>query len=531
MENEVLKLLQGGSISFGGEGFNPIQVSIGQFYGIEINDFAVTVAKTALWIAESQMMRETEDVVHMDLDFLPLKSYAHIVWGDALQLDWAEVVPPRNNLKYIIGNPPFRGHWLQTPAQKEALRRIYVDGKGKPYKGGGKIDYVAGWYFKAAQFMAGTSIRAALVATNSITQGEQVAFFWEPLFKRFGIHIDFAHRTFRWDSEATLKAQVHVVIIGFSCAPNPKPRLLFYSDQAHQVQNITPYLLDTPTIFIKSRPRALCKVPPMVAGNKPTDGGAFFLTPSEREEVLQREPQIEPFIRPVMGSQEFIYGERRYCLWLTEATPQDIRSSPFLRERVERVRQFRLASVNKATRNDAQTPHLFQQIHHKECPYILVPSVSSDRRAYIPLGFVPAEVISTNLNLMVPGATLYHFAVLTSNVHMAWMRAVCGRLGVGYRYSKDVVYNNFVWPEVNEETRQKIARCGQRILEVRSHYPQSSLADLYDPVTMPPDLRRAHQENDRAVMEAYGLPIKTTTEAACVSFLFLEFRRYITEET
>ena len=439
--------------------------------------------------------------------------------------------PPRNNLKYIIGNPPFIGYWLQTPAQKEALRRIYVDGKGKPYKGGGKIDYVAGWYFKAAQFMAGTSIRAALVATNSITQGEQVAFFWEPLFKRFGIHIDFAHRTFRWDSEATLKAQVHVVIIGFSCAPNPKPRLLFYSDQAHQVQNITPYLLDTPTIFIKSRPRALCKVPPMVAGNKPTDGGAFFLTPSEREEVLQREPQIEPFIRPVMGSQEFIYGERRYCLWLTEATPQDIRSSPFLRERVERVRQFRLASVNKATRNDAQTPHLFQQIHHKECPYILVPSVSSDRRAYIPLGFVPAEVISTNLNLMVPGATLYHFAVLTSNVHMAWMRAVCGRLGVGYRYSKDVVYNNFVWPEVNEETRQKIARCGQRILEVRSHYPQSSLADLYDPATMPPDLRRAHQENDRAVMEAYGLPIKTTTEAACVSFLFLEFQRYITEET
>ena len=304
---------------------------------------------------------------------------------------------------------------------KEALRRIYVDGKGKPYKGGGKIDYVAGWYFKAAQFMAGTSIRAALVATNSITQGEQVAFFWEPLFKRFGIHIDFAHRTFRWDSEATLKAQVHVVIIGFSCAPNPKPRLLFYSDQAHQVQNITPYLLDTPTIFIKSRPRALCKVPPMVAGNKPTDGGAFFLTPSEREEVLQREPQIEPFIRPVMGSQEFIYGERRYCLWLTEATPQDIRSSTFLRERVESVRQFRLTSVNKATRNDAQTPHLFQQIHHKECPYILVPSVSSERRAYVPMGFVPAEVISTNLNLMVPGATLYHFAVLTSNVHMAWI--------------------------------------------------------------------------------------------------------------
>ncbi len=346
LENEALRGLYGGQIAMG-MALEPIKVSIGQFYGIEINDFAATVAKTALWIAESQMMKETEDIVHMDLDFLPLKSYTNIVEGNALRLDW-EVVVPKAELSYIMGNPPFVGYSLQSKEQKEDILSVYVDEKGKPYKTAGKIDYVAGWYFKAAQLMQGTRVRTAFVSTNSITQGEQVASVWKPLYERFGIHIDFAHRTFRWDSEASLKAQVHCVIVGYSSAENSKKKMLFDNGLEQVSTIINPYLLNAPLAFIDSRSEAICDVPQMVYGNKPTDGGFLFLTPDERVEVINKDPIAAQYIRRIYGASEYINNKERYCLWLVEASPSDIRKSNFLKARVEGVRSFRSSSPKEA---------------------------------------------------------------------------------------------------------------------------------------------------------------------------------------
>ena len=390
LENETLSLLHRGQIML--DVGDPIQVSIGQFYGIEINDFAVTVAKTALWIAESQMMKETEDVVHMSLDFLPLKSYANITEGNALQVDWASVVP-KHELNYIMGNPPFVGYSLQSKAQKDDILSVYVDEKGKPYKTAGKIDYVSGWYFKAAQLMQGTAVRTAFVSTNSITQGEQVAGVWKPLYERFGIHIDFAHRTFRWDSEASIKAHVHCVIVGFSNEPNPAPKRIYTTERYQEVENINPYLLDAPNVFIDSRTNSICNVPQMVYGNKPTDGGFLFLSPEERDELLKREPGTEKFIRQIYGATEYINNKARYCLWLVGASPAELRKSPFIMERVEQVRQFRLNSTKAATQRSADTPTLFQEIRHPDSEYIIIPRHSSETRRYIPFGFVQPQIV------------------------------------------------------------------------------------------------------------------------------------------
>ena len=522
LENEVLSLLLGGQIAFGFDELNPIKVSIGQFYGIEINDFAATVAKTALWIAESQMMKQTEDIIHMNLDFLPLKSYVNIVEGNALRIDW-ETVVPKAELSYIMGNPPFVGYSLQSEEQKKDILSIYVDEKGKPYKIAGKIDYVAGWYFKAAQMMHDTTIRTALVSTNSITQGEQVAGVWKPLYDRFGIHIDFAHRTFRWDSEASIKAHVHCVIVGFSCMENSAPRCLYSAERMLMVDNINPYLIDAPDIFVESRSSSICDIPPMVYGNKPTDGGYLFLTPEEREALLSAEPECEKWVRQIFGATEYINNKKRYCLWLVGITPTELRKSKFIMERVEGVRAFRLSSTKDATRASADTPTLFQEIRHPDSEYIIVPRHSSETRRYIPFGFISADIIVNDAVQIIPGASLYHFGVMTSNVHMAWTRTVCGRIKSDYRYSKDIVYNNFPWPTPTDAQKAKIEQTAQAILDARALYPDCSLADLYDEVAMPPELRKAHQQNDRAVMEAYGMPVKGTTEATCVAELM---RRY-----
>ena len=516
LENETISMLHKGQIML--DVGNPIQVSIGQFYGIEINDFAVTVAKTALWIAESQMMKETEDVVHMTLDFLPLKSYANIVEGNALQVDWESVVS-KHELSYIMGNPPFVGYSMQNADQKADILSIYVDEKGRPYKTAGKIDYVAGWYFKAAQFMTSTEVRTAFVSTNSITQGEQVAGVWKPLYERFGIHIDFAHRTFRWDSEASLKAHVHCVIVGFSVAKNTVSRTLYSSDRPQFPENINAYLMNAPDIFIDSRSIPLGDVPEMTNGNKPVDGGHLFLSIDEKNELLAKEPLLEKYIRRVYGADEFINNKERYCLWLLAASPADIRSSSELRRRVDSVRQFRLDSPKADTRKSADRPSLFQQVRQPSENYIVVPRVSSENRRYIPLGFMSPDIIITDLIQFIPNASLYHFGILTSNVHMAWMRAVCGRLKSDYRYSAKIVYNNFPWPTPTEAQKAKIEQTAQAILDARALYPEASLADLYDEVTMPPELRRAHQQNDRAVMHAYGFDVKTMTEATCVAEL------------
>ncbi len=496
---------------------DPIKVNIRQFYGIEINDFAVVVAKTALWISEAQMMHETEKIIHKDLEFLPLRNYANIHEANALRIDWNDVVP-KEQLDYIMGNPPFVGYSLQSKEQKDDILSVFVDEKGKPYKTAGKIDYVAGWYYKTAQLIHNTNIRAALVSTNSITQGEQVAAIWKPLKELFGIHIDFACRTFRWDSEASLKAHVHCVIIGFSNAYVPK--VIYDNDKPKVADNINAYLIDAPDVYVESRVKSLCNVPQMVYGNKPVDGGFLFLTAEERQDAINKEPQLDKYIKRIYGSVEYINNKERYCLWLVDANPSDLRNSTFIRNRIEQVRQFRLNSPKRATQLSAETSMLFQEVRQPKQEYIIVPRVSSENRRYVPMGFMTADNIVNDSVQIIPDATLYHFGILESNVHMAWMRAVCGRLKSDYRYSKDIVYNNFPWPTPTDEQRAKIEQTAQQILDARAKYPDSSLADLYDELTMPIELRRAHQQNDRAVMEAYGFPVKTMTESQCVAELF-----------
>lgn len=528
LENEMLRELYGEAIILG-DLENPIKVSIKQFYGIEINDFAVTVAKTALWIAESQMMKETEDVIHMRLDFLPLKSYVNIVEGNALRLDWESVVP-KAELNYIMGNPPFVGYSLQNKEQKADILSVYVDEKGKSYKTAGKIDYVAGWYFKAACLMVNTKIRTAFVSTNSITQGEQVAGVWKPLYERFGIHIDFAWRTFKWESEATMKAAVHVVIVGFSCETKSNERILFVSDGAVQkVDTISPYLIDAPVIFVESNKKLLCDVPEMVYGNKPTDGGHLFLDVEERNAIIDKDKIAAKYIKQIYGATEFINNKLRYCLWLVGASPSDIRSSTFLNDRVDKVRGFRMESTKQATRDSADSPTLFQEIRQPNSDYIIVPCHSSENRRYIPIGFEKPEVIVNNAVQIIPNAGLYHFGIMTSNVHNSWVRAICGRIKSDYRYSKDVVYNNFPWCNPTEAQRAKIEKTAQGILDARALYPDSSLADLYDEATMPIELRKAHRANDRAVMEAYGFWGKLNSESECVAELMKMYQKLVGE--
>lgn len=506
-----------GQVAWGEGALNPVQVSIHQFYGIEINDFAATVAKTALWIAESQMLKETEDIVAHQIDFLPLKSYANITEGNALRLNWEDVVP-KEKLNYIMGNPPFVGYSLQSKEQKEDILSIYVDEKGKPYKTAGKIDYVSGWYFKASQYMQDTPIRTAFVSTNSITQGEQVAGVWKPLYDRFGIHIDFAHRTFRWDSEASLKAHVHCVIVGFSVAPFTEKKWLFTSERVQEAENINAYLMDAPNVFIGSRNKPLCNVPLMTTGNRPADGGHLIIEDADYADFIKEEPSAKPYIKQLIGAAEFINNKKRWCLWLVGVSPAELRKMPLVMKRVAACKADRENAPDAGRRKLADCPTQFREINNPDT-FIVVPAVSSERRKYVPIGFLDKETIATNLVITIPDATLYHFGILTSNVHMAWMRAVCGRLEMRYRYSKDVVYNNFPWPTPTDEQKARIEQTAQAILDARNLYPDCSLADLYDEATMPPELRKAHQQNDKAVMQAYGFWGKLNSESACVAEL------------
>lgn len=517
-----------GQVAWGEGALNPVQVSIHQFYGIEINDFAATVAKTALWIAESQMLKETEDIVAHQIDFLPLKSYANITEANALRLDWQTVIP-KGKLNYIMGNPPFVGYSLQSKEQKEDILSIYVDEKGKPYKTAGKIDYVSGWYFKASQYMQDTPIRTAFVSTNSITQGEQVAGVWKPLYDRFGIHIDFAHRTFRWDSEASLKAHVHCVIVGFSVAPFTEKKWLFTSERVQEAENINAYLMDAPNVFIGSRNKPLCNVPLMTTGNRPADGGHLIIEDADYADFIKEEPSAKPYIKQLIGAAEFINNKKRWCLWLVGVSPAELRKMPLVMKRVAACKADRENAPDAGRRKLADCPTQFREINNPDT-FIVVPAVSSERRKYVPIGFLDKETIATNLVITIPDATLYHFGILTSNVHMAWMRAVCGRLEMRYRYSKDVVYNNFPWPTPTDEQKSRIEQTAQAILDARELYPDCSLADLYDEATMPPELRKAHQQNDKAVMQAYGFWGKLNSESACVAELMRMYQG-LTEDT
>lgn len=527
LENETIMAMTGGQMVIG-EVINPVKVSISQFYGIEINDFAVTVGKTALWIAESQMLKETEDIVHMQLEFLPLKTNAYIVEGNALQIDWESVVP-KYELNYIMGNPPFVGYSLQSKSQKEDILSIFVDETGKVYKTAGKVDYVSGWYFKASHYICGTSINVAFVSTNSITQGEQVASVWKPLYDRFGIHIDFAYKTFRWDSEASLKAHVHCVIVGFSSGVSRYKKKLYSGDRFQEVDNINPYLVNAKNVFITSRSKPISDVPILQNGGKPTEGGFLILTEEEKDTLVKEEPEAEIFIRPYMMGKDFIMRKPRYCLWMVHANPAIVNRCPLVKKRIENVREYRLESPKSATKKKADTPMLFDEVRECTSSYVAIPKVSSENRRYIPMEYLPPEIIPGDKLFMMQNASLYSFGVLTSNVHMAWVRAVCGRLKSDYSYSNTIVYNNFPWCNPTSEQKVKIEQTAQGILDARALYPDSSLADLYDEVLMPPELRRAHQLNDKAVMQAYGFPIKDFTESDCVAALMKMYQE-LTQE-
>ena len=513
LENEVIRERYHGQ-SMMGVFVNPIKVSIQQFYGIEINDFAVAVATTALWISEAQMLAETERIVQQDIDFLPLKSYANIAEGNALRIDWESVVP-KEKLNYIMGNPPFQGARVMNESQKHDVIDIF----GAKWKNVGNLDYVCCWYKKAADLMKrAPAVRAALVSTNSICQGEQVANLWKSLFEE-GIHINFAHRTFRWDSEASLKAHVHCVIVGFSYK-DIHPCTIFDNDRVIPANNINAYLADAPNVFVGCRQHPIFDVPEIGIGNKPIDGGNYLFTKEEKDEFIKVEPLSARFFKPWYGSEEFIHQKPRYCLWLGECTPAELRQMPHCLKRIDAVRNVRLASPSAGTRKLADRPTRFHVENMPKGDYIVIPEVSSERRRYIPMGIMTPDVICSNKLRIMPNVSRFHFGVLQSNVHMAWMRAVAGRLEMRYDYSIAIVYNNFPWPTPTDEQKARIEQTAQAILDARALYPDSSLADLYDELTMPVELRRAHQDNDRAVMRAYGFDVKTMTESQCVAELF-----------
>ena len=503
-----------------------VKVSIEQFHGIEINDFAVSVAKTAMWISEAKMLQQTAEILAVSPKFLPLHDYDGIVEGNALRMDWGGILTQRRgeaegaerHFDYIMGNPPFVGARMmaQGSEQKKEIESLFGDIKDVQ-----DLDYVCGWYRKAAELIKGTNTRVGFVSTNSISQGSQVPILWGVLFGDFGVFIDYAWRTFKWDSEASEKAAVHCVIVGFSSSGVPHKRI-YDGDTVQECENISPYLLPGDNSFVTAQKDALCDVPKMNFGNQPRDGGFFILSEDESAQLSSEDPAAAKWIRPYVGADEFIKGHKRFCLWLKHAAPSDIKASKFLYERVQSVRDFRLASKAKTTNGYAKVPHLFAQITQPDDePYLLIPRVSSERRKYVPIGYMTADNISSDAVQIVPNATLYQFGVLTSSVHMAWMRAVAGRLKSDYRYSKEIVYNTFPWPDLCDSAslRGKVEMTAQAILDVRAKFPNESFANLYDETLMPVELRKAHAANDRAVLAAYGLK-PDTPEPEIVAHLF-----------
>ncbi len=570
LENEAIRERYHGQTMMG-EFLNPIKVSIQQFYGIEINDFAVTVATTALWISEAQMLAETEKIIKHDIDFLPLKAFHNIREGNALRMDWNVLEVPSNiptiyakhahviledeerwearepnsyeeinivttksdsslaqkavrytvNFDYIIGNPPFVGARWMSKSQKEDVLHVF----GNKWSGVGDLDYVACWYKRASELACNSKVKVAFVSTNSITQGSAVANLWKPLFEK-GLTIDFAWRTFRWDSEATQKAHVHCVIIGFSFDQS-REKVIYLNDKQHEVaENINGYLVAGPNVFIEKRLRPLCDVPLICLGGQPIDDGNLILTLEEKEYLLKKEPQAAAFLRPYMMGKDFIERKSRYCLWLKNANPSILRKCPLVLERIAKVKAFRLSSKRSSTLKSANEPTLFGTPFECKSNYIALPKVSSENRKYIPIDYLTPDIIPGDKLFCMQDASFYHFGVLTSIVHMAWMRVTCGRLKSDYSYSNTIVYNNFPWPSPTDAQREKIEQTAQAILNARAKYPDSSLDDLYDELTMPADLRKAHEQNDRAVMAAYGLDPKTA-ESEKETYIVAElFRMY-----
>jgi len=499
------------------------RVNVDAFYGIELEEFPARIAEVALWLMDHQMNLRLSEAFGLYYARIPLAAAAHIHHGNALATDWASLVPPAR-LRYLLGNPPFVGSKYQDDTQRAEMAALFA---GVP--GAGVLDYVAAWYLKAAQYIQGTAIVCAFVSTNSITQGEQVAVLWQELLNRYRIKLYFAHRTFAWSSDARGKAAVHCVIVGFAAFDTAKPKLLYeYADpkgspDEARAANINPYLIDAADILITKRSRPLCPAPEMGIGNKPIDGGNYLFTPEERDEFIAREPAAAPFFRRWLGADEFLNGYERWCLWLGDCPPDQLRRMPHALQRVEAVRQLRFASKSAPTRAIAATPTRFHVENMPTSTYLATPKVTSERRVYAPIGFMPPETFCSDLMFIIPDATLYHFGVLSSTMHMAWLRAVGGRLKSDFRYSNTLVYNNFPWPDPSEAQTAAIEAAAQAVLDARAAFPGSALADLYDPLTMPPALTKAHQALDRAVDRAYRSPA-FEHERARLEYLFARYQ-------
>ncbi|ANM72893.1 DNA methyltransferase [Lactiplantibacillus plantarum] len=510
MENQCLQIIYGTQPVLATE--NLIKVKIQNFYGIEINDFAVSVARTAMWIAENQMLEQTKDTVYYNKDFLPLDRNDSIYEGNALQMDWSEIIKPYE-LDYIMGNPPFIGARMMDSNQKEDMKNVFNAADGI-----NNLDYVCAWYKKSSDFISGSSVRCALVSTNSITQGQQPVILWENLSNK--LTIDFAYQTFVWKNEAKNKANVHVVIIGFS-ERGLREKQLYADNTVKKCKNINAYLLDAPNILITSRTNPILNVPRMTFGSMPNDQNNLSnITQKDMEQLIKQYPEAQTFIRPIIGSREFIHNKKRYCLWLNEANPSTWKKIKPIYDAVLHVKQYRKQSKRKATQKLANTPALFGEIRQpKSGTFIVVPRVSSQRREYIPIGLKDSKTIASDALLIITNTSLYEFGILESKVQTLWVKTIAGRLKSDYRYSAKIVYNNFPWPTITNQQQQKISEKAQSILNARKLYPDNSLSDLYDPLTMPIELRKAHELNDKAVLKAYGLKA-SATEAEIIKRLF-----------
>ncbi|MGA8148305.1 MAG: DNA methyltransferase [Gallionellaceae bacterium] len=524
LELDVLRAVHEGPGSRFLDIHQEISVDVDQFYGIEIEEFPAQIAQVALWLMDHQMNVRVSEEFGMYFARIPLKTSPHIVNGNALTLDWNDVLPAER-ASYVFGNPPFVGKHYQNKQQKAELVAVF-DG----VKSASDLDYVAAWYAKAARYIHGAAVRCAFVSTNSITQGEQVGILWDELLNKYHIKIHFAHRTFKWSNEASGMAAVHCVIIGFAPFDSAEKRLFVYDDvngEPHEmrVNNISPYLSPGPDAVISKRQSPLANVPTMRYGNKPTDDGNYILSDAERAQLIAQEPNAKKFIRPYMGSEDFINSLSRWCLWLQGIQPGELRSMPQVLARVERVKAFRLASSAEPTRKSADSPTLFFYTSQPDTDYLIVPEVSSARRRYIPIGFMSNKTICSNTNYLIPDASLFLFGIVQSEMHMAWMRTVGGRLKSDYRYSGSMVYNTFPWPdESTDKQRAAVEAPAQAVLDARAQFPQSSLADLYDPITMPPALVKAHQALDRAVDACYR-KAAFTSDAQRVEFLFERYQQ------
>ena len=518
LELDVLRALDKGEASLDVAQFN-ILCDVDQFFGIEIEEFPAQIAQTALWLMDHQMNMRVSEEFGQYYVRLPLRKSPTIVYDNALRKDWREIVKPEA-LSYILGNPPFGGAKYINENQRADMAAVFAD-----VPSAGLLDFVAAWYRKAADYMVDNpKIKAAFVSTNSITQGEQLGTFWPDMLKR-GVKLYFAHRTFQWSSEARGKAAVHCVIIGFALHESDEKRIFDYETpqaepQEIKAEHINPYLVDAADLVISNRGKPICPVPEIGIGNKPIDGGNYLFTPEQRDEFLKREPTAAPYFRRWLGADEFLNDYERWCLWLRDCPPEALKRMPEAMKRVEAVQRYRLDSKSAPTRKIAGTPTRFHVENMPDSDFLIIPKVSSERRFYIPLDFMASATLYSDLVFILPQATRYHFGVLSSAMHMAWVRSVCGRLKSDYRYSAGIVYNNFPWPQApTDKQKQAIEDAAQAVLDERAKFPNASLADLYDPLTMPPALTKAHQKLDAAIDAAYAKR-KFIGDSDRVAFLF-----------